>query len=156
LGTALVGPAPGPEDEVTDSMRNDKEVEHAAMAWAMEFERRDGWEPEDVSAKRDGRGFDIRSVRRDDNGRVVEVRRIEVKGRSRPTGDVCLCRTEWLAAQRHKDTFWLHVVYGATGSAPRGVRIQDPAATLGPKVDKVTWVTAYYIPGEAIEEAATA
>ncbi len=154
LGTALVGPAPGPEDEVTDSMRNDKEVELAAMTWAMEFERRDGWQPEDVSAKQDGRGFDIRSVRRDENGRVAEVRRIEVKGRSDPSGDVCLCRTEWLAAQRHEETFWLYVVYGASGSEPRGIRIQNPAATLGSKVDKVTRVTAYYIPGSAIEEAA--
>jgi len=153
LGTALVGPAPGPEDEITDSMRNDREVEEAAMAWAMEFEERDGWKAENVSAMRDGRGFDIRSVRRDASGKVAEVRRIEVKGRSGTTGDVCLCRTEWLAAQRHEDTFWLYVVYGAGGGEPRGVRIQDPAATLGSQVKESTTVTAYYIPAKAIEEA---
>jgi hypothetical protein len=154
LGSALVGPSPGPEDEVTNSMRNDREVEEAAMAWAMESETRDGWEPEDVSDKQDGRGFDIRSVRRDANGKVAEVRRIEVKGRSSATGDVCLCRTEWLAAQRHKDSFWLYVNYGAGGPEPRGVRIRKPAATLGSKVKETTTVTAYYIPAEAIEGAA--
>jgi superfamily II DNA or RNA helicase len=155
LGSALVGPAPGEEDEVSSSMRNDREVEALAMAWAEEFERRAGWEPEDVSGERDGRGFDVRSVRRDEQGRVQEVRRIEVKGRSGSGVDVSLCRTEWLAAQRHGETFWLYVVYDATGESPRGIRIQNPAAKLGSEVSKVTSVTAYHIPGRAIEEAAS-
>lgn len=155
LGSALVGPPLGTEDAVTDSMRNDKEVEDAAMAWAMAFEEGEDWDPDDVSDQRDGRGFDIRSVRRDELGRVEAVRRIEVKGRSTPTGDVCLCRTEWLAAQRHQDTFWLYVVYGATSGKPRGIRIKNPAAVLESQVNKVTKATAYYIPGSAIEEAAS-
>src|SRR5581483_11403669 len=45
LGSALVGPAPGPEDAVTGSMRNDKEVEAAAMDVALAWERQQGWEP---------------------------------------------------------------------------------------------------------------
>jgi superfamily II DNA or RNA helicase len=155
LGTALVGPAPGDGDEVSRSMRNDKEVEKAAMAWAEAFEREAGWEPEDVSDERDGRGFDIRSVLRDERGKVKEVRRIEVKGRSGDGVDVSLCRTEWLAAQRHGETFWLYVVYDAKGGSPRGVRVQNPAAALSTAVSKVTSVTAYYIPGSAIEEAAS-
>ncbi len=85
---------------------------------------------------------------------MQEVRRIEVKGRSGSGVDVSLCRTEWIAAQRHGETFWLYVVYDATGEAPRGVRVQDPAAKLGSEVSKVTSVTAYYIPGRAIEQVA--
>jgi Domain of unknown function (DUF3883) len=133
-------------------MRNDPEIERLAMEWAMEQERVDGWEPEDVSAAHDGSGFDIRSVHRDDAGRVADVRRIEVKGRSSDRGDVALCRTEWIAAQRHGRGYWLYVLYGA-GSRQRGVKINDPYAVLRDDVAKVTTVTSYRIPGDAIERA---
>ncbi len=154
LGTALVGPPPAIEPDVVQSMRNDPQVELAAMDWAMAEERRAGWEPEDVSAARDGSGFDIRSVRRAADGRVVEVRRIEVKGRGPARGDVSLCNTEWIAAHRHGDSFWLYVLYGAKGDTPRGLKVRDPFAALGDRVRKVTTVTAFHIPGEAIEAAA--
>ena len=64
LGTALVGPWPTADEPAVQAMRNDPEVEAAAMAWAMQAERDAGWDPEDVSNERDGRGFDIRSVKR--------------------------------------------------------------------------------------------
>jgi len=124
------------------------------MAWALDAERAEGWEPEDVSHARNGRGFDIRSVRRDENGQEIEVRRIEVKGRAARQGDVSLCRTEWIAAHRHRETFWLYVLYGAGKPDARGVRIQDPADALGEHVKNVDRVTTYYIPGKAIEEVA--
>jgi Domain of unknown function (DUF3883)/Helicase conserved C-terminal domain len=152
LGTALVGP-PGGDDPAVEAMQNDPGVEQAAMEWAMQAERNEGWEPTDVSHYRDGRGFDIRSVRKDAAGREVEVRRIEVKGRGPKQGDVSLCNTEWIAAHRHGDSYWLYVVYGATSDQPRGIRIQNPAETLGSQVRKVTTVTAFHIPGEAIEAA---
>jgi superfamily II DNA or RNA helicase len=154
LGTALVGLWPTPEEPAVQAMRNNPEVERAAMEWAMATERDTGWEPEDVSSERDGRGFDIRSVRRDHAGGVAEVRRIEVKGRAPERGDVSLCRTEWIAAHRHGETFWLYVLYGALGEHPRGLRIQDPARALGERVEEVTKVTTYLVPGAAIEEAA--
>lgn len=153
LGTALVGPWPLPDEPAVQAMRNDPAVEKAAMDWAMELERESGWEPEDVSAERDGRGFDIRSVRRGPVGEVLEVRRIEVKGRAPRHGDVSMCRTEWIAAHRHGDTFWLYVLYGASGEHPRGLRIQDPVRALGERVEEVTKVTTYLVPGVAIEEA---
>jgi superfamily II DNA or RNA helicase len=153
LGSALIGPPPL-DDPAVDAMRNDSAVEQAAMDWAMAAEREAGWEPEDVSAARDGSGFDIRSVRRGPDGRVAEVRRIEVKGRAPAQGDVSLCRTEWIAAHRHGDSFWLYVVYGAKSGQPRGIRIQNPAEALKDQVRKVTTVTAFHIPGGAIEEAA--
>ena len=153
LGSALVGP-PGGDEPAARAMRNDPETELAAMKWAMEFERSEGWEPDDVSERRDGSGFDIRSVRRDEGGRPIEVRRIEVKGRAPERGDVSLCRTEWIAANRHGDSYWLYVVYGAKGESPRAVRIQNPAKVLRDSVSKVSRITAYYIPGDAIEGAA--
>jgi len=152
VGTALVGPPIAVTDRERNAMHNDPEIERLAMEWAMAQEVADGWEPEDVSAAHDGSGFDIRSVLRDAGGRVAEVRRIEVKGRSAARGDVALCRTEWIAAQRHGAGFWLYVLYGAAG-AQRGVKIQDPYAVLRDDVSKVTTVTSYRIPGEAIDGA---
>ena len=151
LGTALAGPWPGPEEPAVEAMRNDPEVEHAAMLVAVDAERAAGWEPEDVSEARDGRGFDIRSVRRSAEDGQVEVRRIEVKGRAAAAGDVALCRTEWIAAHRHGESYWLYVVYGATAEQPRLVRIQDPAARLAESVREVRSVTTFFIPGKAIE-----
>lgn len=135
-------------------MRNDPEVEAAAMAWAMKHERDRGWHPTDVSNFRDGRGFDIRSVKRGEDGAELEVRRIEVKGRSAPGSDVSLCRTEWIAANRHGDSFWLYVIYAPGGVSERAVTIQDPARELAGAVREATKVTTYYVPGEAIEAAA--
>jgi superfamily II DNA or RNA helicase len=153
LGTALVGPPPG-DDPAIAAMRNDPAVEQAAMDWAIAAEREAGWDPEDVSAAHDGSGFDIRSVKRGPDGRVQEVRRIEVKGRGPAQGDVSLCRTEWIAAHRHGDSFWLYVLYGAKSEEPRGIRIQNPAQVFKDEVRKVTTVTAFHISGDAIERAA--
>jgi SNF2 family DNA or RNA helicase len=154
LGSALVGPPLAVDEETAAAMRNDPEVELAAMDWALKEERREGWDPKDVSAAHDGSGFDIRSVRHDEHGRVVDVRRIEVKGRGPAHGDVSLCRTEWIAARRHGDGYWLYVVYGAKSPAPRGIKIRNPYATLGDQVREVTKVTAFHVPGKAIEAAA--
>jgi len=155
LGSALIGPPPADlEEPAVAAMRNDPEVERAAMEWAERHEWDAGWEPEDVSEYRDGRGFDIRSVRRGPDGRELEVRRIEVKGRSQPGTDVSLCRTEWIAANRHRESFWLYVVYAPGRPDEHAVLIQDPAERLGESVREATQVTTYLVPGEAIEAAA--
>lgn len=85
---------------------------------------------------------------------MSDVRRIEVKGRSVARGDVSLCRTEWIAAHRHRDSFWLYVVYAAGSDAERLVRVQNPAAALGERVVEHTSVTTYIVPGDAIEAVA--
>ena len=154
FGSALVGPVVGEEEEVTRSMREDSEVELAAMRRAMATEREQGREVEDVSHFRDGRGFDLRSWVQTPDGRVSDVRRIEVKGRSVPHGDVSLCRTEWIAANRHSQSFWLYVIYGAGTAGERLVRVRDPAAALGDRVQEHVRVTTYLVPGDAIEAAA--
>jgi superfamily II DNA or RNA helicase len=154
LGAALVGPPLAVDEETAAAMHNDPEVERAAMDWALGEERREGWEPKDVSSAQDGSGFDIRSVRRDGYGRVVDVRRIEVKGRAAARGDVSLCRTEWIAARRHGDGYWLYVLYGAKSATTRGIKIRNPYAALGDQVREVTQVTAFHVPGKAIEAAA--
>jgi superfamily II DNA or RNA helicase len=152
LGTACIVPAAQAEVPDHEIWRPSKEVEDAAMALAMQFEREDGWNPADVSAAHDGSGFDIRSVRHNPSG-DIEVRRIEVKGRSTPTGDVGLYRTEWYAAERWGSGFWLYIVYQATSDQPRLVRIQDPFRTLR-NVAEISQITGYRVPAASIEERA--
>jgi superfamily II DNA or RNA helicase len=154
LGSAWVIPPARPDDPQVRPMRPDPAVEAAAMAYVMAWERAEGREPTDVSAARDGSGFDIRSLRTDPNTLEVELRRIEVKGRSAPSGDVGLYRTEWFAAQRFRDGYWLYVVYGALTATPRLVIVADPAGTLA-DVEEVAQVTGYRVPGASIERAAT-
>ena len=154
IGSALVGPPVGEDEEVTRPMREDSEVELAAMARAMAAEREQGRQVEDVSHFRDGRGFDVRSWIETPDGRVTDVRRIEVKGRSAARGDVSLCRTEWIAAHRHRESFWLYVVYAAGSEGERLLRVQDPVAALGERVVEHTQVTTYIVPGDAIEAVA--
>ena len=152
LGSACVitpGQAQVPDHEM---WHPSKEVEDAAMAIAMQFEWDDDWTPTDVSAAHDGSGFDIRSVRHRPDGEV-EVRRIEVKGRGAPVGDVGLYRTEWYAAERWRTGFWLYVAYQATSGQPRLVRIQDPFGTLRNVAD-ISQITGYRVPGASIEERA--
>jgi hypothetical protein len=122
------------------------------MALAMQFERDDGWVPTDVSAAHDGSGFDVRSIRHTAGG-DVEVRRVEVKGRSTAHGDVGLYRTEWYAAERWGQGFWLYVVYQATSNQHRLVRIQDPFRTLR-NVAEINEITGYRVPAASIEERA--
>jgi len=153
LGTVWVIPPDAPEDPVLRPLRADPEVELAAMSFVIAHEREHGRHPEDVSARRDGSGFDIRSVGLDVTTGDLEIRRIEVKGRSSPTGDVGLYRTEWRAAERFGPGFWLYIVYDAVGDAPRLVTIQDPFARLR-NVEKITQVTAYRVPSASIEEVA--
>jgi superfamily II DNA or RNA helicase len=153
LGTAVVRPPARAGDPEIRTLRPDPEVERAAMAAAMANERAAGREPEDVSRAHDGSGFDIRSVARDpDTGEVTEVRRIEVKGRSASSGDVGLYRTEWFAAQRFRDAFWLYVVYGAGTVRERLVAVQDPWGRLR-GVEEIAQVTGYRVPGTSIETA---
>ena len=79
------------------------------LAW----EREHGWEPTDVSKLHDGSGFDIRSVGPEDANGQRAVRRIEVKGRAADNQPVELTPNEWVQAGRHRDTYWLYVVWNA-------------------------------------------
>lgn len=154
LGTAWVSPPSRPEDPDVGPLRPDPAVEKAAMDHVMAYERAQGREPTDVSHRRDGSGFDIRSIYVDPETGDIDLRRIEVKGRSASSGDVGLYRTEWYAAQRFRDGFWLYVVYGAGTGEERLVTIQDPWARLR-NVEEISQVTGYRVPAASIEEVST-
>jgi len=104
-------------------LKEDKEVEEIGMRLAMEFEKKEGRVPEDVSSQ--NLGYDIRS-----EGRDTVVRYIEVKARA-GTGAIALTPNEWLMANRLQDEYWLYVVENAVRE-PDLYLIQNPGTKLKP------------------------
>ncbi|MBW4558791.1 MAG: DUF3883 domain-containing protein [Trichormus sp. ATA11-4-KO1] len=154
LGTALVHPAPV---EVSNypGMQNDPEVEAFAMQYVMDYERQRGWEPEDVSKKQDGSGFDIRSVGQvDEKTEIAPVRRIEVKGRSQSNLEVSLTVNEWRKAQQLGESYWLYVVWGCKTDNPQLLTIQNPAKVLAGDAKEIKQVTRYIVGAAALQQNA--
>jgi len=107
---------------VPGEMVEDAEIEAIGMRIAMEYERSQGREPEDVS--KENLGFDIRSKGQDG------IRYIEVKSRANE-GDVALTQNEWFKAKRFKNDYWLYIVTNA-GTNPILNIIRNPAENLTP------------------------
>jgi superfamily II DNA or RNA helicase len=137
VGALRVKPAPA--EEGVEGMRQDEEIERIGMEVALEYERRRGREPVDVSSE--NLGFDIRST--DKEGRV---RYIEVKARA-GTGAVELTQNEWFKAHRFGDDYYLYAVMNAA-STPRLYVVQNPAENLRVKEKVVRWMADF----EEIEE----
>ncbi len=130
LGVALVLPAPIEvalkEEERASGvlMRQDRDVEEAAMKVVMDYETSQGRHPRDVSK---GESWDIES----DDAQGEVVRYIEVKGRGPEDADVVsLPEGEWEAARRLGDLHWLYIVRLGDGMM---WMIQNPYAKLQPK-----------------------
>ncbi|NVM26402.1 MAG: DUF3883 domain-containing protein [Desulfobacterales bacterium] len=119
LGVAAVIPQLPRDDRLVE----DREIEQIGMRVAMEFEIKEGRNPEDVSIQ--NLGFDIRSTSPDE-----EFRYIEVKARARE-GQITLTPNEWLMANRLKEEYWLYVVTNAS-TQPELYLIQNPSQELEP------------------------
>lgn len=122
-----------PAQKFEPGMKKDLDIELVGMNIAMEFERENGREPEDVSSE--NLGFDIRST--DKHGRK---RYIEVKARAHK-GSVALTQNEWFKAKRFGDDYYLYVIMDAA-SEPRLHIIRNPAKVLLPemKIENVRYV----------------
>ncbi|MGQ9672704.1 MAG: protein NO VEIN domain-containing protein [Candidatus Aminicenantales bacterium] len=114
-------------------MVSDEEVERIGMMVALEYERNQGREPEDVSLQ--NLGYDIRSKEGEN------IRYIEVKARA-GEGAITLTPNEWLKARRLKDEYWLYIVANAA-TKPELYLIQNPFARLEP--DKVVDIVRYVV-----------
>jgi SNF2 family DNA or RNA helicase len=121
LGCAYVVPLNQLEYKNHYGMQRDDDVEKIAMTVALEYERTDGWEPEDVSAA--NLGYDIRSASKD-----FLKRYIEVKGRS-SIGGVMVSENEMFRLGQLGDSAWLYIVFNCK-SSPELVRINNPAKNL--------------------------
>lgn len=124
------------------------------MRVVMDYERRRGWEPFDISDER-GQGFDIRSLGPADPATSHRpVRRIEVKGRARGQ-PVHLGTNQWLKARQLRETYWLYVVWDPleAGAETEPVRVSDSAYRLEHAAREVRILSGYDIPADAIERA---
>ena len=128
LGAILVRPTTSKE------MISDEEVEKIGMEIAIEYEKTQGREPEDVS--KENLGFDIRSKGE------KETRYIEVKAR-KDEGQIVLTPNEWFKAKRFKGEYWLYVVCNAIKS-PTLYIIRDPAENL--KMEEKVEVVRFVVP----------
>jgi superfamily II DNA or RNA helicase len=109
-----------PSSSESDDMVSSEEIEKIGMKIAMEYEKSQGREPEDVS--KENLGYDIRSKGKN------EIRYIEVKTR-KDEGPVALTLNEKNYAERFKEQYWLYVVYNAV-SNPELLIINNPAEKL--------------------------
>lgn len=128
LAHALVVPATDPQDK----KRQDKVIEEIAMKVAWSYEETEGAIVKDVSdpvrARKAGLldwpGFDLLSIRKDN-----EERDIEVKGRA-GIGDIEMSENEWVKSCNLRDRYWLYVAYNCASSNPKLVRVRDPFGKL--------------------------
>lgn len=95
------------------------DVEKKAMEIAMEYERKSGRIPEDVSLKEH---YDILSI----DPKSGERRFIEVKGRSGSDLEVELTETEFELAKEKGEKYWLYIVYNIGSGEPKLLAIKDP------------------------------
>src|SRR5256886_16774708 len=125
-------------------VRNE-EIEHIGMDYVMNYEQKQGREPEDISKNHDGSGFDIRST----DPHSGEIRRIEVKSRAGEGEFVELTPNEWIQAHRHSDSYWLYIVWNCA-TKPYVITVQNPTLAFANVVLEQVVIEGYRVPGEAI------
>ncbi|HET89634.1 MAG TPA: DUF3883 domain-containing protein [Chloroflexi bacterium] len=130
-------------------MQRDEAIEAVGMQVAMAYEREQGWAPEDVSGE--NLGFDVRSIRYNEDGTLADARYIEVKARAR-SGAVRISANEWKKARHFGEQFWLYVVTEAATEAPQLHRVQNPAARL--RMDEDIFATGFIVPEDRWQETA--
>ncbi|MEQ8225483.1 MAG: DUF3883 domain-containing protein [Candidatus Eremiobacterota bacterium] len=131
------------DPQLKDTMYRDDEVELIAMEYAMEYERKEGRIPEDVSSQ--NLGFDIRSSSPDRE----DIRYIEVKGRA-SDGAIALTTNEWVKADRLRHFYWLYVV-NKCKTKPELHLIQDPFKNMEVREERT--VVRYLADGDDWKKA---
>lgn len=135
LGCAYVVPLNQLEYKSHYGMSRDDDVEKIAMDFAMNFEKENGWTPQDVSAE--NAGYDIRSVNIDKIKRYIEV-----KGRA-AKGGVMLSENEMNRLAQLGNSAWLYIVLNCK-TKPELHRIQNPAMNLS--FEKKDKGVQYFLP----------
>lgn len=125
IGSAWVLPHPERATPSIQGMVRDDEIERIAVQAVTAHEEAQGRQVESVEAQ--NRGFDLISRRPhpDDPATAIDVRFIEVKGRS-GVGEIALTSNEYKTAERLKEDYWLYVVFNCA-TKPEIHIIRDPA-----------------------------
>jgi hypothetical protein len=147
-GRVWVLPHPERSTPTIAAMIKDDEIEKRAIEAVIAYEEARGWKV--TSVESENRGFDLISRRPhpEDPETSIEVRFIEVKGRS-GVGEVALTTNEFKTAERLKRDYWLYVVFDCA-TAPQIRVVQDPAR-LG--WEPLIVIEHYHVPAKAILEA---
>lgn len=127
LGSAWVLPHPERDRPEIKAMRSDDEIETIAVNTVTKYEESQGRRVQSV--EKDNRGFDLitRAYHPEDPETAINVRFIEVKGRSQ-VGEVALTENEYKTAQRLGNDYFLYVVYNCATNPE--IRIIKNPATL--------------------------
>jgi superfamily II DNA or RNA helicase len=147
-GRAWVLPHPERNSPGIVVMVRDDEIERLAIRTVTAYEEARGWNVETV--ERENRGFDLISRRShpEDPQTAMEVRFIEVKGRS-SVGEVALSTNEYKTAERLRQDYWLYAVFNC-GSKPEIHIVQDPVR-LG--WEPLVTIEHYHVGAKKILEA---
>ncbi len=124
-GRAWILPHPERCSNEIKPMVRDADVERIAIEAVIAYEKSRGWKVQSV--EKDDKGFDLisRGPHPEDPQTAVEVRFIEVKGRS-GIDQISLTTNEYKTAQRLKDDYWLYAVFNCA-SQPKIIMIKNPA-----------------------------
>ncbi|MCP4581762.1 MAG: DUF3883 domain-containing protein [candidate division Zixibacteria bacterium] len=124
IGRAWVLPHPERSaPDVSPMVKND-EIEKIAVDAVIAYEKKQGRICESVEDQ--NRGFDLisRKPHPEDPKTAIEVRFIEVKGRSE-IGEIALTPNEYKTAERLRRDFWLYVVFNCSNNPAVNV-VNDP------------------------------
>ena len=149
-GSAWVLPHPERATPRVAALVRDDEIERIAVDAVIAYERARGWEVESV--EKDNRGFDLISRRPhpEDPKTAIEVRFIEVKGRS-VVAEIALTANEYRTAQRLKNDYWLYVVFDCAGKPGINI-VRNPAQLDWQPIVKIEH---YQVKPQAILDVAT-
>lgn len=126
LARAWVLPHPDRASPAIAPMVSDPEIERIAVQAVIAHEEAEGRTV--ASVESDNRGFDLisRKPHPEDPKTAIDVRFIEVKGRSY-SGEIALTTNEYKTAERLKKDYWLYVVFQCATPSPFINILRDPA-----------------------------
>ncbi len=143
LTSVLVLPHPERLSREITQLRQDLSVERLAMERVIGYERARGCSVTDVSAR--NVGYDLTSL----DTRSGEMRLIEVKGLSAPSGTILLTPNERRVAEDRRDCYWLYIVTHCATTPRLQEPIFDPAKHPWHEVSKVQH---YYLNVDAMTQ----
>lgn len=151
VGSCWVLPHPERQTPAIAAMVSDAEIERRAVDFVIAHEEAQGRVVESVETQ--NRGFDLvsRLPHPEDPQTAMDVRFIEVKGRS-TVGEIALTTNEYKTAVRLKHDYWLYVVFDAGSDSPDLQIVRDPSRLAW---EPLTIVERYHVDAHAIEEAST-
>lgn len=135
LGKAWVLPHPDRESPRIAPMVADPEIERIAVQFVIRHEASEGRVVESVQTE--NRGFDLisRKLHPEDPKTAIDVRFIEVKGRS-DVGEIALTSNEYNTAKGLKKDYWLYVVFHCATQPSLNI-LRDPSTLDWQPVTKI-------------------